>query len=330
MRLGLLLLFSSRADAGGHLLPAHGRSLQRELQQRLLATNHQLRHVFIEPYLHELERQFSPHLRPGEGGGHQRSPAAQHRDLSQEWRLYKGVMADLVYIYVGTAERQMLIYPAWQADAGFDPRTRPGISWPASIWEMVWTEPYYDYTNGNLVIALARAITDKEGRVRGVFAVDAILAPFSAQLNRQWNSGYQMIVNQSGKVLAHPDPSRLLKTHDAPELALPFQRADGIFLDPESRQFVAYSRLPERNCALISVLPASQHPGRGGERLSQRARDHRPASVLYVVLALIWSRYFRRMVDEISTGSAPAGRNRKGCPMGMRELRHVSMPSWPR
>ena len=35
--------------------------------------------------------------------------------------------------------------------------------------------------------------------------MDAILAP-SAQLNRQWNSGYQMIVNQSGKVLAHPIP----------------------------------------------------------------------------------------------------------------------------
>ncbi len=43
---------------------------------------------------------------------------------------------------------------------------------------MVWTEPYYDYTNGNLVIALARALTDQDGKVRGVFAMDAILAPF--------------------------------------------------------------------------------------------------------------------------------------------------------
>ena len=45
------------------------------------------------------------------------------------------------------------------------------------VGKMVWTEPYYDYTNGTLVIALARAITDKGGQGAGVFAVDAILAP---------------------------------------------------------------------------------------------------------------------------------------------------------
>ena len=78
------------------------------------------------------------------------------------------------------------------------------------VGKMVWTEPYYDYTNGTLVIALARAITDKEGKVRGLRG-GCHPGPFSAQLNRQWNSGYQMIVNQSGKVLAHPDPSQLLK-----------------------------------------------------------------------------------------------------------------------
>lgn len=87
--------------------------------------------------------------------------------------------------------------------------------------------------------------------------MDAILAPFSAQLNRQWNSGYQMIVNQSGKVLAHPDPSQLLKPMTHPTWLSRFSGEDGIFLDQESRQFVAYSRLPDHNWVLISVLPAS-------------------------------------------------------------------------
>ena len=77
-------------------------------------------------------------------------------------------MADLIYIYVGTAERQMLIHPEWQADADFDPRVRPWYQLASQhVGKMVWTEPYYDYTNGTLVIALARAITDKEGKVRG-------------------------------------------------------------------------------------------------------------------------------------------------------------------
>ncbi len=325
MRLGLLLLFIPVLMLGAIYYLHMERSLQRELQQRLLATNHQLRHVFIEPYLHELERQFSliyDRVKVEDISG----PRLLNTETYlREWRLYKGVMADLVYIYVGTAERQMLIYPAWQADAGFDPRTRPWYQLASQhLGEMVWTEPYYDYTNGNLVIALARAITDKEGKVRGVFAVDAILAPFSAQLNRQWNSGYQMIVNQSGKVLAHPDPSRLLKPMTHPSWLSRFNGADGIFLDPESRQFVAYSRLPERNWVLISVLPASSIQAVVASASLNVLGIIVLASVLYVVLALIWSRYFRRMVDEISTRIRASRTQPEGLSHGgMRELRHV-------
>ena len=199
MRLGLLLLFIPVLVLGGIYYLHMERSLQHELQQRLLATNHQLRHVFIEPYLHEMEREFTliyNQVKVEDISG----PRLHHAEsYLKEWQLYKGVMADLIYIYVGTAERQMLIYPEWQADAGFDPRERPWYQLASQhVGKMVWTEPYYDYTNGNLVIALARAITDKEGKVRGVFAVDAVLAPFSAQLNRHLGDGYQMIVNQSG------------------------------------------------------------------------------------------------------------------------------------
>ena len=87
-------------------------------------------------------------------------------------------MADLVYIYIGTAERQMLIYPAWQADANFDPRVRPGISWPASTWAR-WSGPsllrLHQRQPGD---RLGAGLTDRDGKVRGVFAMDAILAPF--------------------------------------------------------------------------------------------------------------------------------------------------------
>jgi diguanylate cyclase (GGDEF)-like protein len=325
MRLGLLLLFIPVLMLGAIYYLHMERSLQRELQHRLLATNHQLRHVFIEPYLHEMERQFTliydqvkvddisgPRLHNAEG-------------YLKEWQLYKGVMADLIYIYVGTAERQMLIYPEWQADAGFDPRTRPWYRLASQhVGKMVWTEPYYDYTNGNLVIALARALTDQEGRVRGVFAVDAVLAPFSAQLNRHLDNGYQMIVNQSGKVLAHPDPSRLLKPMTHPSWLSRFSAEDGIFLDSDSRQFVAYSRLPDRNWVLISVLPASSIQAVVASASLNVLGVVLLACVLYALLALVWSRYFRRMLDEISTMIRASRMPPDGVPHGgMHELRHV-------
>lgn len=325
MRLGLLLLFIPVLVLGGIYYLHMERSLQHELQQRLLATNHQLRHVFIEPYLHEMEREFTliyNQVKVEDISG----PRLNHAETYlKEWQLYKGVMADLIYIYVGTAERQMLIYPEWQADAGFDPRERPWYQLASQhVGKMVWTEPYYDYTNGNLVIALARALTDKEGRVRGVFAVDAVLAPFSAQLNRQSNSGYQMIVNQSGKVLAHPDPSQLLKSMTHPSWLSRFSREDGIFLDQDSRQFVAYSRLPDRNWVLISVQPASSIQAVVARALLNVLGVVLLASVLYMVLALVWSRYFRRMLDEISTMIRASRMQPDEVPHGgMHELRHV-------
>ena len=325
MRLGLLLLFIPVLMLGGIYYLHMERSLQQELQQRLLATNHQLRHVFIEPYLHEMERQFTliyDQVKVDDISGPRLNNAESYL---KEWRLYKGVMADLIYIYVGTAERQMLIYPEWQADAGFDPRTRPWYQLASQhLGKMVWTEPYYDYTNGNLVIALARAITDKEGKVRGVFAVDAVLAPFSAQLNRHLDNGYQMIVNQSGKVLAHPDPSQLLKPMAHPDWLSRFSQEDGIFLDQDSRQFVAYSRLPERNWVLISVLPASSIQAVVARASLNVLGVVVLASVLYALLALVWSRYFRRMLDEISTMIRASRMPPDGVPQGgMHELRHV-------
>ena len=75
---------------------------------------------------------------------------------------------------------------------------------------------------------------------------------------------------------------------------------------------------------LISVLPASSIQAVVASASLNVLRDHRPASVLYVVLALIWSRYFRRMVDEISTRIRASRTQPEGLSHGgMRELRHV-------
>lgn len=90
MRLGLLLLFIPVLMLGGIYYLHMERSLQQELQQRLLATNHQLRHVFIEPYLHEMEREFTliyNQVKVEDISG----PRLNHAETYlKEWQLYKG------------------------------------------------------------------------------------------------------------------------------------------------------------------------------------------------------------------------------------------------
>ena len=79
-----------------------------------------------------------------------------------------------------------------------------------------------------------------------------------------------------------------------------FQREDGIFLDQASRQFVAYSRLPGPNWVLISVLPASSIQAVVASASPNVLRDHRAGQrALTWRWHPIWSRYFRRMLDEI-------------------------------
>ena len=93
---------------------------------------------------------------------------------------------------------------------------------------------------------------------------------------------------------------------------------------------MAYSRLPDHNWVLISVLPASSIQAVVASASLNVLGIIVLASVLYMVLALIWSRYFRRMLDEISTvirasRTQPDEVHQGGCASS-----GTSMPSWRR
>ncbi len=327
MRLGLVLLFLPVLMLGSIYYLHMERSLQHELQQRLLATNQQLQHTFIEPYLTELERQFN--LIYDQALVEDFSAAGlRHKErYLQEWALYKGVMADLDSAYVGTARGDFLIYPRPEVPADYDPRTRPWYQLASQqAGKLVWTDPYQGYgeLHDQLMISLARALTDQQGKVQAVLAIDVVLAPFSAQLNKQPDAGYQMIINQSGKVLAYPDPAWLLKAMPSPHWLSRFGKAEGIFLDPETQQFVAYRRLPHWNWVLISVQPAASVQAVVASASLNVLGVVVLASVLYVLLALVWARNFRRMLDEISAVIRASRLQPDDVPRGgMRELRRV-------
>ncbi|MCH7372885.1 MULTISPECIES: sensor domain-containing diguanylate cyclase [Aeromonas] len=327
MRLGLALLFLPVLMLGSIYYLHMERSLQIDLQQRLLATNKQLQHTFIEPYLNELERQFNliydrTLVEDFSGGG------LRHGErYLQEWALYKGVMADLDSAYVGTAKGDFLIYPRPEVPADYDPRTRPWYRLASQqAGKLVWTDPYQGYgeLHDQLMISLARTLSDREGKIQAVVAIDVVLAPFSAQLNKQPEAGYQMIINQSGKVLAYPDPAWLLKSMPSPHWLSRFDSTEGIFLDTETQQFVAYRRLPHWNWVLISVQPAASFQAVVARASFNVLGVLVLACVLYALLALFWARYFRRMLDEISTMIRASRLQPDDVPQGgMRELRHV-------
>ncbi|HDO1384941.1 diguanylate cyclase [Aeromonas veronii] len=306
MRLGLLLLFIPVLLLGSIYYLHMERTLRHEQQQYLIARNTQYFHTLIEPYLATLKRQFTliyqqvnyrdfsgPEIRNGE------------RYL-QQWQAYHKVM-ELDYVYVGTEHRKMLIHPSWQADEKFDPRTRPWYLLASSHpGQIVWTDPYYDYTLGTLTMALARVIEDPDGKRVGVLSLDTQLTPLASWLNSRHaqshhlGNGYQLLLNHDGLVLAHPDRERVFKPLAHPDWLARMQQPQGFFLDDASGLMVSYYRIPEQRWILLSVEPtASMQQVIDSVSINVQLMIA-VACILYLLLALLWSRYFRRMLGEIT------------------------------
>lgn len=306
MRLGLLLLFIPVLLLGSIYYLHMERTLRHEQQQYLIARNTQYFHTLIEPYLATLKRQFTliyqqvnyrdfsgPEIRNGE------------RYL-QQWQAYHKVM-ELDYVYVGTEHRKMLIHPSWQADEKFDPRTRPWYLLASSHpGQIVWTDPYYDYTLGTLTMALARVIEDPDGKRVGVLSLDTQLTPLASWLNSRHDqshhlgNGYQILLNHDGLVLAHPDRERVFKPLAHPDWLARMQLPQGFFLDDSSGMMVSYYRIPEQRWILLSVEPtASMQQVIDSVSINVQLMIA-VACILYLLLALLWSRYFRRMLGEIT------------------------------
>ena len=306
MRLGLLLLFIPVLLLGSIYYLHMERTLRQEQQQNLIARNTQYLHTLLEPYLETLKRQFTLIYRQVNYQDFSGPAIRNGERYLQQWQAYHKVM-ELDYVYVGTEHRQMLIHPAWQADEKFDPRTRPWYLLASSHpGQIVFTDPYYDYTLGTLTMALARVIEDPDGKQVGVLSLDTQLTPLANWLNNKRGAdyhdgrGYQMLVNHEGLVLAHSDRARVFKPLADPTWLARMKGDQGFFLDEASGQMVAYNRIPEQRWLLLSVEPTAS---------MQQVIDSVSvnvllmigvACVLYLLLALLWSRYFRRMLGEIT------------------------------
>ncbi|MFB2864393.1 diguanylate cyclase [Aeromonas sp. MdU4] len=306
MRLGLLLLFIPVLLLGSIYYLHMERTLRHEQEQNLVARNTQYLHTLLEPYLETLKRQFTLIYQQVNYQDFSGQQIRNSEHYLQAWQAYHKVM-ELDYVYVGTEQRQMLIHPSWQADDKFDPRTRPWYLLASSHpGQIVFTDPYYDYTLGTLTMAVAKVILNPEGKRVGVLSLDTQLTPLASWLNNKRGAdyhdgrGYQMLVNHEGLVLAHPDRTRVFKPLADPTWLARMKGDQGFFLDEASGQMVAYNRIPEQRWILLSIEPtASMQQVIDSVSINVQLMIGL-ACILYLLLALLWARYFRRMLGEIT------------------------------
>ncbi|MHA7003024.1 sensor domain-containing diguanylate cyclase [Aeromonas schubertii] len=327
MRLALLLLFIPVLLLGALYYLHVTRLMQNELSRQLTDENRKFSAIYVEPYLEELERQFLLLYQHIDYRDFLDPRAGQLAEYYQDWQSFFNLRGDLKYVYVGTEQKRIFITPEWVPDDKFDPRLRPWyLKAVAAPDRIVWTDPYYDYISGELVMAMARALPDKSGRVRAVFAVDTVLNRLSQVLQGHSSrlDSRQMIVNPAGQLVAYPDTRLLLQPMAHPDWLGRMTQAEGQFVDNRAQLFVSYMRLSREGWTLVSVLPTAQIEQTRRSALLNVLGVVALASLFYLIVALAWSRYFRRMTDEISSVIRAARSEASDVPLEqMRELTHV-------
>lgn len=306
MQVGILLLLIPLLLLGSIYYLHMTRTLRQELENSVTARNTQLFHTLLAPYLENLERQFTLIYQQVNYQDFNDQEIRNGEHYLQQWQAYHKVMG-LDYIYVGTEQRQLLVHPSWQADDKFDPRTRPWYQLAASNpGKMVWTEPYYDYNLGTLTMALAQVIEDPQGKRVGVLSLDTRLTPLANWLNNPHDrmkypeQSYQILLNHDGLVLAHPDHEQVFKSLAQSDWLARMKEPKGYFLDDASGMMVAYHHIPQQRWILLSVTATA-----GFNQVIDKVSLNvlgiiALASLLYLLLALRWSRYFTHMLQEIS------------------------------
>ena len=113
--------------------------------------------------------------------------------------------------YLGDETGHFTIWPDEQLPPDFDPRTRPWYKLAGSTHGVALTEPYTDAAGGGLIITAAAPVMSN-GAFAGVAGADLDLGTIGSMLAGLdiGGKGYAFLVEENGRILVHPDKTRIL------------------------------------------------------------------------------------------------------------------------
>jgi len=112
-----------------------------------------------------------------------------------------------LFAYFGGTDGRMIMSPTGNLPADYDPRQRPWYKDALAAGRTTITEPYRDASLDELVVTLAKPVSNANGSRRGVVGADLSITELS-DLVRMLDLGGQgqvFLVNRDGTILIHPD-----------------------------------------------------------------------------------------------------------------------------
>ena len=121
----------------------------------------------------------------------------------------KALASTFDFTYLGGNDGAFTMRPDDKMPDGYDPRTRPWFMDAQAAGGTTLTEPYIDAATGGMIITIATPALN-----RGVVGGDLNMSVLVDLINSLdlGGIGYAFLVNADGKILVHPDKSRVNQT----------------------------------------------------------------------------------------------------------------------
>lgn len=117
----------------------------------------------------------------------------------------------LVNVYAGTSVKEMLVEPAANLPADYDPTQREWfLKAAAEPDKAVWVEPYVDEATKSLVLTVSKAVM-ANGQVAGVVGADLRIDSIIHLMDgiKLGDSGYVFLMDRTHRIISHKDAEQI-------------------------------------------------------------------------------------------------------------------------
>lgn len=188
-----------------------------------------------------------------------------HQRILDRYRSISKVNKNITYIYSGYENGLMLIND-YTPPKGYDPTARPWYrAAMASKPEPSIGLPYQDINTKEWLISTSKALKKSGGGYGGVVAVDCSIEQVAHLIARhdEFSTEYSFVIDGSGKIIMHPDPSFLGKSlQEIKEVFQLNRKGDFTYRIANVEYFAHYGRIPATGWMVVTVVEKKEilHP----------------------------------------------------------------------
>lgn len=171
------------------------------------------------------------------------------------------VHSEIRSIYLGTEKGEMLDVPKDDLGDNYDPRQRPWYQKAIKSNELIWTESYIDLATEEIIITAAKKVKDDRGNQVGVVAADISLKTVSDLIaeKKVGKTGYAFLINQEGKIIAHPDHKLIKEQYDMGNIldtnkALSGNNSFLEYEDNDEKYLASYAYIPKLKSSVFAQV----------------------------------------------------------------------------